>query len=166
MSRTTLSIKKLGASVLWKKAEPVVEQDLPQMRRLAKELRPLLKTTKGWAIALPQVGVSKRGFCDVFGEYRFLLNPEIIESDGKIILEEGCLSIPGMFVYLERPREVHLQSTDVDGNMVLVEATGLQARIFQHEIDHLSGLTMFDRMVPEEIEKFQAFYKERPALLV
>lgn len=166
MGRTTLGIKKLGASVLWRPAEVVVEEDMKKMRRLSDQLRPLVRAVQGYAIALPQVGVSKRAFCDIYRDYRFLINPSIIESSGSIILEEGCLSIPNLFVYLDRPREVLLRAEDLDGNIVEVEASGLQARIFQHELDHLDGLTVFDRMVPEQIEKYQEFFKERPALLV
>ena len=88
-----------------------------------------------------------------------VFNPEIVESDGEWVYEEGCLSIPGLYVEIVRPKQVLLRGIDVDGNPVEWEADELEARMFQHELDHLHGVLMFDRMTPEQRREAMAEYR-------
>ena len=86
-----------------------------------------------------------------FGEDPMVVfNPEIVESDGEWVYEEGCLSIPGLYVEMVRPKTVLRAGVDLDGNEVEWEADEIEARMFQHELDHLHGMLMFDRMTPDQ----------------
>src|SRR5690606_23390738 len=88
-----------------------------------------------------------------------LFNPEIVESDGEWVYEEGCLSIPGLYVEIVRPKTVLIKGIDIDGNEVQYEADEFEARMFQHELDHLHGVLMFDRMTPEQRKEALAEYR-------
>jgi len=75
-----------------------------------------------------------------------ILNPRIMESDGEWAYEEGCLSVPGLFWEIVRPKRIHLVGRDLDGNEVSIEADEVEARLFQHEIDHLDGILLIDHL--------------------
>jgi peptide deformylase len=108
-------------------------------------------TANGLAVAAPQVGVQKRVVVYDLGDGpQVLINPRILESDGEWVYEEGCLSIPGLYVEMLRPKTVHVVATDLDGNDISIEADELMARMVQHELDHLDGVLMFERMTPEQ----------------
>ena len=109
----------------------------------------------GVGLAAPQIGVAKRLLVlDVAtGEDRgknliVLSNPEIIEREGEIEWEEGCLSVPGMTVKVKRSNRVVVEAQDLDGNTVRVEGEELPAVALQHEMDHLDGVLMFDYLSP------------------
>ena len=105
----------------------------------------------GLALAAPQIGVQKQVVVWDFGDDpQAIFNPEIADSDGEWVYEEGCLSIPGLYVELIRPKTVLVRGVDLDGNPVEREADELEARMFQHELDHLNGVLMFDRMTPDQ----------------
>jgi len=103
-------------------------------------------------LAAPQVGVSKRliVYDNVEAGYRIdpqvLINPEIVDTEGVCRIEEGCLSIPEVKDVVERPERIVVRGMDRDGNEVEIEATGMPARIIQHEIDHLDGILFVDRL--------------------
>ena len=88
-----------------------------------------------------------------------IFNPEIVESRGEWVYDEGCLSIPGLYVEMLRPNEVLMRGVDLDGNTIEIEASELAGRLFQHEIDHLNGVLMFDRMAPEQRKEALAEYR-------
>ena len=122
--------------------------------KLTEEMFEVMYAAPGIGLAAPQVGVGKRLFVyDLEPEDRgaphVLVNPRIVESRGEWTYEEGCLSIPGLSWEIVRPKEVHLVGTDLDGNEVSIEADELTARLFQHELDHLDGVLMTDRMDPD-----------------
>ena len=95
----------------------------------------------------PQVGVQRRMFVYDVGEGPFVvINPEIVESSGEWSYHEGCLSVPGLSWDLIRPKEVHLRGVDLDGTAVDIEADELLARCFQHEMDHLDGVLIVERL--------------------
>jgi peptide deformylase len=97
------------------------------------------------------VGVSKRFFVYDVGEGpSTLINPRIVESDGEWVYDEGCLSIPGLYIEIMRPKTIHIVGYDLDGNEVSLEADELLSRAFQHEMDHLDGVLMFDRLTQEQ----------------
>ncbi len=75
-----------------------------------------------------------------------MINPRIVESDGEWAFEEGCLSVPGLSWEIVRPNAVHLVGLDLDGNEVSIEATELEGRVFQHELDHLDGILLVERL--------------------
>ena len=78
-----------------------------------------------------------------------IINPEIVESDGEWEFDEGCLSVPGLSWNIVRPKTVHLIGRDLDGNELSIEADELEARVFQHELDHLNGVLLIERLDDE-----------------
>ena len=90
-----------------------------------------------------------------------IINPTIVESSGEWVYDEGCLSIPGIYVEMLRPRRVLVRGISLDGDEVEFEADELLARLFQHEIDHLNGVLMFDRMTPDQRKEAVKLYRAR-----
>jgi peptide deformylase len=86
-----------------------------------------------------------------------------VESDGEWVYEEGCLSIPGLYVEIVRPKTVLVRGIDADGNPHEWEADEIEARMFQHELDHLNGVLMFERMTPEQRRDALAEYERLQA---
>jgi len=130
------------------KAEPIAEVD-DTVTQLAKDMVETMFTYDGVGLAGPQVGVSKRIFvmCEPGGTPQCLINPEILEKDGREEGEEGCLSLPQ--IYAERvPRatRVRVRGLDELGKPVEFEVHGFVARIIQHENDHLDGIVFPDRL--------------------
>ena len=78
------------------------------------------------------------------------MNPRIVESHGEWTFEEGCLSIPDLSWEITRPKQIHLVGVDLDGNEVSIEADEIEARLFQHEIDHLDGVLLVDHLDEEQ----------------
>ncbi len=103
-------------------------------------------------VAAPQIGVNLRAFSyHVHGEIGYLINPKIIETRGdKMLLEEGCLSVPGLWHKTPRFEEVVAEGFDLDGNAVSIVGQGLLAQALQHECDHLDGIVYLDRLMPDE----------------
>jgi len=115
---------------------------------LAGDMKDTMYAAPGVGLAAPQVNVSKRlilvdptGHRDS-GKLITLLNPVILEKDGKEVTEEMCLSVPELQVNVPRATQLLVKGIDLDGNEVRLEAEGFLARIFQHEIDHLNGITI------------------------
>jgi peptide deformylase len=106
----------------------------------------------GVGLAAPQVGIGLRLFvCDISvgrnpGDLMTFINPEFVERDGMQLEEEGCLSVPGFNATVARPARAILKGLDRGGQLQTVEATGLLARCFQHEMDHLDGTLFVDRL--------------------
>ena len=149
-----LPIHVLGAPVLRAVTTPVAEVT-DEIRRLVDDMFETMYAAQGIGLAAPQVGRSERlAVVDVHGERFALINPEIVEEEGKERGEEGCLSIPEIYGDVERATRVVVKATDVDGNPFEVEATELLARCFQHEIDHLHGKLFID---------YLSFLKKRAA---
>jgi len=138
-------------SILLKRAERVVDFD----ERLKETVRAMFKTmyeTKGVGLAANQVGIDRMiAVVNPTGEKKdelALINPEIIESEGAESLEEGCLSCPGINARIRRARHVTVRYQDTAGESHILEAEGILARIIQHEVDHLGGKVIIDRMSP------------------
>ncbi len=160
-------IRIFGDPVLKSKAAPVGDVDGKAMRLVDKMFDTLYGSDNGLALAAPQIGVQKQVFVWDFGDDPMVVfNPQIVEADGEWVYEEGCLSIPGLYVEMVRPKQVLLRGLDLQGNPVQWEADELEARMFQHEIDHLNGVLMFDRMTPEQRREAMAEFRrlqETPA---
>ncbi len=139
-------VRTFGDPVLRQVADDVHDIDA-KLAKLATSMFQTMYDEPGIGLAAPQVGVSKRFFVyDLGDDPRVLINPVIAESDGEWVYEEGCLSVPGLFWEIVRPKEVHITGYDLDGNEVSIEADELEARLFQHELDHLDGVLLVDRL--------------------
>lgn len=160
-------IRTYGDPVLKAKAAEVTEIDGKVARLVDDMLETLYDSDSGIALAAPQIGVQKQVFVwDVDGEPTAIINPRIVESSGEWVYDEGCLSIPGLYVEMVRPNQVLMRGFSVDGDEVEIEADELMGRLFQHELDHLHGVLMFDRMEPEQRRQAMAEYRrlqEEPA---
>lgn len=126
------------------------------IRSLLADMAETMYAGNGIGLAAPQVGMSLRvAVVDVPGDEDFpatgllyLVNPRIVSSEGHTSMDEGCLSFPGIEVLVERSRKVVVEYRDGDGVKKTIEAAGLAAICLQHEIDHLDGITMIDRLGP------------------
>lgn len=149
-----LKIELLGAEVLRRKADEVeVVPNDPETARLIDDMFETMYDANGIGLAAPQVGISRRLIVvhvNEEGEEPFaLLNPRLVEaSKAKEKGEEGCLSIPSISAFVERPESVVVEGVDPAGNAVRIEADGMLARCLQHEIDHLDGVLFLDRLSP------------------
>jgi len=154
------AIRTYGDPVLKAKAAPITEVDGKLIRLVADMFDALEESELGIAIAAPQIGVQKQVFAwNLDVEREAIFNPEIVESDGEWVYDEGCLSIPGLYVEMVRPKTVLMRGIDLEGNVVEREADELEARMYQHELDHLHGVLMFDRMTPEQRKEAIAEYR-------
>lgn len=136
---------------LRKKAVPVgIVND--QIQTLARDMLATMYSEGGIGLAATQVDVQKRIVVIDLSEQRnepmYLINPEILTSEGTEQSQEGCLSVPGYFDYVERAEKVSFRYLDLDGNSQQVDADGLLAICIQHEIDHLNGKLFIDYLSP------------------
>jgi peptide deformylase len=160
LTRMSYRIRTFGDPVLKAEATPVTEIDGKVARLVDDMFDTLYTSSNGIAIAAPQVGVRKQIFVwDIDEQPLVVVNPEIVESSGEWVYDEGCLSIPNLYVEMVRPKQVLMRGLDLDGNTIEIEADELEARLFQHEIDHLHGVLMFDRMTPDQRKDAMAEYR-------
>lgn len=154
------TIRTFGDPVLKTKAAAVTEIDGKIARLVDDMFDTLYESDSGIGLAAPQIGVQKQIFVwDMDDEPMVVINPEIVESRGEWVYDEGCLSIPGLYVEMLRPNEVLMRGLDLNGNTVEIEASELAGRLFQHELDHLNGVLMFDRMTPDQRKEALAEYR-------
>ena len=160
-------IRTYGDPVLKSKAAEVSDINGKIARLVDDMFDTLYESDSGIALAAPQIGVQKQIFVwDVEDQHMAIINPTIVESSGEWVYDEGCLSIPGLYVEMLRPNHVLVRGYTVDGDEVEIEASELMGRLFQHEIDHLQGVLMFDRMTPEQRKEAMTEYRrlqEAPA---
>ena len=146
----SLPIRIIGDPVLRKRAEEVTEIESP-MVELCQNMLDVMYAAPGIGLAAPQVGISKRFFVyDIGDGPDVLINPVLLESDGEWGFEEGCLSAPGQFFEIIRPKEIHVSGINLDGDEVDFEADELFSRLIQHELDHLDGVLLFDHLSDED----------------
>lgn len=145
-------ITKHGETVLKKASAAVdyqaVRKELPQ---LLADMWETMRAVNGVGLAAPQVGLSMRlAVIDVKPEGKseplVLINPEILERDGTVTDEEGCLSVPGLYARVSRHRRVRVRALDENGQPWERTGTGLLARAFEHEVDHLDGKLFIDHL--------------------
>jgi peptide deformylase len=140
-----------GAEVLAKPSQPVNEISDAEVQ-LVKDMVETMYKAPGVGLAAPQVGVGKRIMVTdpSAGEKRnqliTIINPEIAESEGEQLEDEGCLSIPGFSAVVLRPKKVVLKGIDLNGKEITVEGKDLLARAFCHEMDHLNGVFFLDHL--------------------
>ncbi len=146
-------IRIYGDPVL-KQPTQVVDKIDATIAKLAADMIEVMHKAPGVGLAANQVGISKRMFVyDIGSGAKVVINPVIDETDGEWTYEEGCLSVPGLYWPIVRPRRVHLEGLDLDGNPVSVDAEDLEARVFQHEIDHLDGVLLVQRLDEEQLRE-------------
>jgi len=138
-----------GNPVLREVSEPVDEIN-QEVKDLVSEMAGTLKKAKGLGLSAVQVGVLKRVFIvdlsavDINETLRVFINPEILETNGEVEIEEGCLSFPGVYQKIVRPEKVKLRATDLNGQVFEMEAASFIARAALHENDHLEGKLFID----------------------
>ena len=144
-----LTVRLYGDPVLRQVATPVREITA-EIKRIIADMTETMWHQVGIGLAAPQVGLPHRILVmdDGKGGAQALINPEIETRSGTVREEEGCLSIPGVFGVVERSKTITVKAMDEDGKPVSLEATGLKARIVQHELDHLDGVLFIDRLPP------------------
>jgi peptide deformylase len=144
-------IVRYGADVLHRAAAPVTDITA-EMQLLIDDMIQTMYAAPGIGLAATQIGMPLRIFvCDISvgrnpTDLLTFINPEFVERDGMQLEEEGCLSLPGFNATVARPSHAVLKGLTRQGEEQVVEATGLLARCFQHEVDHLDGTVFVDRL--------------------
>ncbi len=143
-----LQIREIGDPVLRSKAKKIDEVN-KKTNDLIDNMFDTMYEEDGVGLAAPQVGILKRiAVIDIReGNKVILINPEIIEEEGKAIMEEGCLSIPGETGDVIRSQKIKVRSLNREGKEIEFEAEGFEARAIQHEMDHLDGILFVDKIV-------------------
>jgi len=160
-----MQIITLGDELLRQKASKIDKID-EEVKSTARKMMEILKRDKGVGVAGPQIGFMKRIFVvSIEGdEERIFINPSILETSlATSKYEEGCLSVPGIYVNVIRPESIKIQAWNERGRPFTLEAAGLLARVILHEYDHLEGVLFLDR-IPEKkrgklIEKYEKQHK-------
>ena len=159
-------IRRFGDPILKSSATPVDRFD-DSLRNQGRRMAGIMSDAIGVGLAAPQLGVSQRLLVYRVGHEApviALANPEREwESEEREVLEEGCLSIPGVAVDIERPVHVRIRGLDEEGEERLVEASGLEARVIQHEMDHLDGVLILDRASREQRREAMRALRESQA---
>jgi peptide deformylase len=141
-------VRTFGDPVLRSQASEVTEFD-PELAREAERMVEIMRDAMGVGLAATQLGVLRRLLVFQAGpdaEATAVVNPQLeYLSEELVTAEEGCLSLPGIGVDVERPLHARVRGLDLEGEPLLLEASGLEARVLQHEIDHLDGVLILDR---------------------
>jgi peptide deformylase len=150
---TVFRIREYPDPVLRTKCLPV-ERITGKERDLFDQMLFIMRRFKGIGLAAPQVGISRSLIVADLGDNPICLaNPVLLKIQGSETAEEGCLSIPGATVAVDRPVEVIVGGLNAKGKSVVIEARGLLARVFQHELDHLEGRLIIDYLDPLERQR-------------
>lgn len=159
MSR--LPIRTYGDPVLNEVTTAVDDID-GRVAALAQTMIETMYEAPGVGLAANQIGVQKRLFVYDKGDGPVVvINPVIVESEGEWTYEEGCLSVPGLSWEITRPNAVHLVGYDLDGNEISVETDEFEGRIFQHEMDHLNGLLLIERLDDDQRKEAKRLLRKR-----
>jgi peptide deformylase len=145
------ALRLFGDPVLKQRAREVEEFD-GDLATLVHGMYDTMDLEEGVGLAAPQVGVRKRLFTYDLHEGSgpaVVINPEIVEREGEVLSEEGCLSVPGYHFEVLRAERVTMRGLDLEGDEVVLEGDDLLARMIQHEIDHLDGVLVLDRVDPD-----------------
>ncbi|MGI8460875.1 MAG: peptide deformylase [Solirubrobacterales bacterium] len=141
-------VRKFGDPVLRSPASPITDFG-PELAADVERMAAMMHDALGVGLAATQLGVMRRLLVFQAGPDATptaLVNPEIEwSSEESVLAEEGCLSLPGIVVDVERPLHIRVRALDTGGEQLSIEASGLEARVIQHEVDHLDGVLMLDR---------------------
>jgi peptide deformylase len=158
-----LTIRQYGDPVL-KQATKDVEEIDGSVAKLVEDMLETMYAAPGVGLAANQVGVQRRLFVyDIGKGPEVVINPRITETSGEWAFEEGCLSVPGLSWTIVRPNKVHLVGLDLDGNELSIDAEEYEGRVFQHEVDHLDGTLLIERL--DEDQRRQALQVLRARVL-
>ena len=154
-------IRVIGDPVLRARAAEVTDID-GTLARLVADMIETMYDAPGVGLAANQVGVQKRLFVWDIGEGpQVAINPIVTGHDGEWTYDEGCLSVPGLFWPIVRPKTVHLTALDLDGNELSIDADEMLARVFQHETDHLDGVLLLERLDDRQRREAKRTLRER-----
>jgi peptide deformylase len=157
----TLPIRTYGDPVL-NQVTTEFENIDGRVAALADTMIETMYEAPGVGLAANQVGIQKRLFVYDKGDGPVVVvNPTIIESDGEWTYEEGCLSVPGLSWEITRSNAIHLVGFDLDGNEISVEASEFEGRIFQHEMDHLNGVLLIERLDADQRKEAKKILRKR-----
>lgn len=139
--------------------DPATDADL---RQLVRRMAEAMYENEGIGLAAPQLGIHKRIIVfDIDDELAAICNPIIVERSKELAVDdEGCLSVPGISVPIERNVAVVCEGVSINGGRIVLEAQDLLARVLQHEIDHLDGVIILDRLTPEQRKAAVRAYNE------
>lgn len=148
---TVREIRLYGDPVLRTICDPIKVIDA-KVEALVQDLLDTTKLPGRAGVAAPQIGVSLRAFSyNIDGKVGYLINPEIVELGGdKVLVDEGCLSVPGLWHKTPRFETARAAGIDLEGNQVEISGSGLMAQAIQHECDHLDGMVYLGRLEGEE----------------
>ena len=156
-----MPIRFYGDPVLTQATLDVTEID-GRIASLAETMIETMYEAPGVGLAANQIGVQKRIFVYDPGDgAKVVINPSIVESDGEYAYEEGCLSVPGLSWEIVRPNRVHLIGRDLEGNELSIEAEEFEGRIFQHELDHLDGILLVERLDDDQRRAAKRLLRQR-----
>ncbi len=155
-------IRKHPDKVLRQKAKQV-EEITPEVKALCADMVETMTAAKGLGLAGNQVGVLLRIISIETGTEKesaplVVINPEIMTAEGEESAEEGCLSIPGFYEVIKRAEKVTVRGVTVEGQEQTIECTGILARAFQHEVDHLDAILFVDHLSPVKKQLFKREY--------
>jgi peptide deformylase len=146
----TYPIRLFGDPVLKRPAAPVLEFD-GALAKLVDAMYDTMYDAPGVGLAAPQVGVQRRFFVyDVGDGPHVLANPVVVETEGEWLYEEGCLSLPGLAFDIVRPKVVTVTGVNLEGDEITVVGDELLGRLLLHEIDHLDGVLMLERLEADD----------------
>ena len=157
------AIRLVGDPVLRQRSDEVTEID-GRLAKLCDDMLDTMYDAPGVGLAAPQVGVQKRFFVYDLGAGdggQVLINPVVTETSGEWEFHEGCLSVPGLSFDIVRPKQIHVSGLDLDGNEVSFEADEFFARVVQHELDHLDGVLLLERLDDEQRREAKRALRER-----
>jgi len=144
MPETKLKIKVFGDPALRKKAKPI-QRLTDSHKEILSQMAKAMYEGEGIGLAAPQVGISQQLIVVDIGDGLYkLINPKIVKRQGRQAIQEGCLSVPGICIKVERSKQVWVEAKDEDNNLIVIEANDLFACVLQHEIDHLKGKLIVD----------------------
>jgi peptide deformylase len=158
-----LPIRMYPDPVLREPAAPVETVD-ESLKKLVADMGETMRAAPGIGLAAPQVGVQRRVLVYALSDEEdiiALINPEIVERSGEQIDSEGCLSMPGISYDVPRAAQVKVRALNLDGEAVEIDAIELEARVLQHEVDHLDGVLFIDRIDPELRREAMRTLRER-----
>ena len=162
-------VRQYPDPVLRMKANDVEELD-DSVTGLVERMKGLMSEARGVGLAAPQLGILRRVLVYQAGEeepFVALVNPRVVETGGEPTPDdEGCLSLGAatVIVEVERPTTIVVEATSPEGDEVRIEAEGLEARVIQHELDHLDGILIIDRTSPEQRREALAKLRPQPVL--
>ena len=155
------TIRVHGDPVLRTPTAPVTDID-STLARLVADMIETMYDAPGVGLAANQVGVQKRLFVwDIGDGPHVAINPVLGGFDGEWTYDEGCLSVPGLFWPIVRPKTVHLTAIDLEGNELSIEADEMLSRVFQHETDHLDGMLLLERLDSRQRREAKRALRER-----